>query len=390
MSLNPSPTRELILVTSFHDILAVLLVELIEVLELRRFDGQTISLERDLRTHDHQLSLEVLHDILEEVISHLVEPLAIDTLVVESVLQFIAHRDSQRIHRRDFLHLKVLDLTRKDIAGLGHLARDLAVSHELSRETFADSACNQIEQRVIIHRLITEQIAHEHPRTRRSECARRTLRIEVITVLLGEREITNDILVNVLVHRPLLPGAEVITHLEVNETISQRHRHTISDALVAVAVTSSHDHNIVGQLILAHATIENELVASSLNSRGSRVHLVQKQNDDGILRADLFRGEIDGLSPVHLTDVLVEERNTTDISGFHLCHTHIIHIAAEFISDFLNHFGLADARGTPEEHRALCLECSEESLAGLNRRDSEMIRNLRHFLDPCCEERVAL
>jgi ABC-type dipeptide/oligopeptide/nickel transport system ATPase component len=213
---------------------------------------------------------------------------------------------------------------------------------------------------------ISKQIADKDPRTRGSERTRRAFSVEVVTVLLSEREITNNVSVNTLVDSPSLPSIEVVTHFKVNEAVSERHRHAIRDTLVTVAVTSSNDNNVIRQLILTNPTIEDQLITSSLHSRGSRIHLIEEKNYDWVLCSEFFAGKIDGLGPIHLTDFLIEVRDTTNVSRFHLRHTQIDHVTTEFVSDVLNAFGLADTRRAPQEDWTLDLKRSKNSLAGLN------------------------
>ena len=185
---------------------------------------------------------------------------------------------------------------------------------------------------------------------------------------------------NALVDSPLLPRIEVIPHFKVNETISEGHGHTIRNTLVAVTVTSSNDDHIVGQLVIADPTIEDQLITSSHNRGRRRVHFIKEKNDDRILSSEFFCRKINGLGPIHLVDILIEVGDTTNISRFHLRHTQVNHVTTEIISDLLHDLRLADARRAPEKDGPLRLECSKNSLASLSRSDRQMIRHLRHFL----------
>lgn len=362
------------LVTRLYNVATEFLVELIEVLELRGFDRKLVSLECDLSTHDHQLRFEVTHHVRKEVISHFVELLAVRGLVVQCVLEFVAHRDRERVHSRHFLDRKILDLTRENVAGFGQLAVEAPVSHELASETLTDSTCRQIEQSVVISVLVLEKFANEDPRAGSSKRMTGRLSVVFVHVLLCEGQITNYVLVDALVDSPSLPRSEVGTHLQVNETIRKRLRHAIRNALVRVAVTSSdHDH-VRGQLVLTNATVENQLISSSHHRGGSRVHFIKEQHHDRVLSSRLLVGQIDRGSPIHLARVLVEVGDTTNVSGFHLRHTQIDHQTTEFLSDLSDHLRLTDAGRTPEKDGTLLAKRFENGPARLNAGDSQIVR----------------
>ena len=69
MSLADGP-HPLTLGVGLKDVLAVTLMELVEVLELGGLERQVVGSERDPSTHHHDLSLEVLHHVGEEAIGH--------------------------------------------------------------------------------------------------------------------------------------------------------------------------------------------------------------------------------------------------------------------------------------------------------------------------------
>ena len=53
-----------------QDVLAVPLMELVKVLELGGLEREIVGSERDTGAHDHDLGLEVLHHVSEEIVSH--------------------------------------------------------------------------------------------------------------------------------------------------------------------------------------------------------------------------------------------------------------------------------------------------------------------------------
>ena len=53
-----------------QDVLAVPLMELVEVLQLCGLERQVVGSECDSSTHHHKFSLKVLHHVSEEVIGH--------------------------------------------------------------------------------------------------------------------------------------------------------------------------------------------------------------------------------------------------------------------------------------------------------------------------------
>ena len=64
--------------------------------------------------------------------------------------------------------------------------------------------------------------------------------------LNGKTQVTHHVFVDTVVNCPLLPRSKVHFHLLVDETVCQRSWHSISNTLVAFAVTCGNHHNIVG------------------------------------------------------------------------------------------------------------------------------------------------
>ena len=56
-----------------ENVLAITLMELVKVLQLGGLERQVVSSQRNPCTHNHKLSLEVLHHVSKEVIRHAVE-----------------------------------------------------------------------------------------------------------------------------------------------------------------------------------------------------------------------------------------------------------------------------------------------------------------------------
>ena len=63
--------------------------------------------------------------------------------------------------------------------------------------------------------------------------------------------------VNFVLDSPGFPLFKVYTDFQVEEAVSQRARHTVGNTLVTHPVTSGNNHNIVGQLVSANATVED-------------------------------------------------------------------------------------------------------------------------------------
>ena len=185
---------------------------------------------------------------------------------------------------------------------------------------------------------------------------------------------------NAFVNSPVLPCSKVGSHFQVQETISEGHWHAICHTLVRVTVTCGNDNDIIGQLVLTDSTVQNQLIACSLNSWGCRVHFIEEENNHWVLFCEFFIGQIDGCGPVHLVDIFVEVRDASNISRLHLRHTQVNDETTKFIRNFLNNLRLADAGRAPQENRTLCLESFENSLTGLNGSDCEIVRNFRHVL----------
>ena len=153
----------------------------------------------------------------------------------------------------------------------------------------------------------------------------------------------------------------------MDKAVCQGSWHAVCDAFVRFTVTSSHHDNIVRQSILAHTTVQDQLICSRLHRSRGRVQLVQEQHHNGILAGSFFIGQFNRGSPVHLASVLVVERDTTNVCGLHLTQSQVNHKAAQLGSDAFHQFGFANARRAPQEQRALGLECFEDRLASLLR-----------------------
>ena len=238
------------------------------------------------------------------------------------------------------------------------------MSHELHSKAFAHSTCNQVGQSFVIHTVIQE-LAHETPRARSSKSTAGTFGVEVVEVLLGKTQVTNHVLVHPVVYSPLLPRSKVHLHFLVNETVSQRSWHAVSHTLVTFAVTCSHHDHVVRQHILANATVQDQLVCGTLHTWSGRVQLVQEQDHNRVLLGSFFVGQFDWWSPVHLANVFVVKRNTTDVSGFHLAQAQVDHETVEITGNAFNQFALANARRTPQEQRTFDTESCQQTVASL-------------------------
>ena len=236
------------------------------------------------------------------------------------------------------------------------MACNLTVCHELDSNTFANCTCNQVSQFGVSAVVIFQQLRHKGPRTRRSKRARARTRIKVVQVLFRKTHVTNHVLVDSVGNSPVLPGLVIYTHFQVNETVSQRSRHTISNTFVAFTVTSGNHNHVLRQNILTDTTVQDQLIRTCLNAWCGTVHFVQEQNDNGMLACKFFVGQIDRRSPIHLFVVLVEERNTTQVSGFHLRQTQVNERTAKFAGNTFHNFGLTNTRRAPQEYGTLLLK----------------------------------
>ena len=85
---NPPPGAAL--GVGLQDVLAVPLVELVEVLELGGLERQVVGCERHSGTHHHKLGLEVLHHERKEVIRHFMKLPVVDSPLMR-VAELVAH-----------------------------------------------------------------------------------------------------------------------------------------------------------------------------------------------------------------------------------------------------------------------------------------------------------
>ena len=72
-------------------------MELVEILKLGGLERQVVCGQRDPGSHDHQLGLEILHHVSEEIISHGMELFVCDLAHLQTVLEFIAEADHQTV-----------------------------------------------------------------------------------------------------------------------------------------------------------------------------------------------------------------------------------------------------------------------------------------------------
>ena len=77
-----------------ENVLAITLMELVKVLQLGGLERQVVRSQRNPGTHNHKLSLEVLHHVSKEVIRHAVEFLVRHLCNFQRILELIAQADN--------------------------------------------------------------------------------------------------------------------------------------------------------------------------------------------------------------------------------------------------------------------------------------------------------
>ena len=190
------------------------------------------------------------------------------------VLQLIAHRDCQTVHRGHFFDLEFFDLATQYIFGLGHLTCYLAVCHKTNCNPFAYSTRDQVCKFCIASIFVFQELTHKGPTTWGGKCTACTLWIKVKQGLFSERNVTYNIFVNVVVNCPLEPRIKIFANFQVNKAISKRTGHTISNTFVAFAITCRNNYDIVGQYIFANASVQNKLITCGLYTGCRTIHLV--------------------------------------------------------------------------------------------------------------------
>ena len=91
-----------------------------------------------------------------------------------------------------------------------------------------------------------------------------------------------DLLADAVVTGPVQPVVDMAFHIQMHHAVGQGRRHAVGHGPVALAVARGHHGPAVGQAVLAHAPVEDELVAGGLYQRGRGVEFVQEE--DAFLR----------------------------------------------------------------------------------------------------------
>ena len=102
-------------------------------------------------------------------------------------------------------------------------------------------------------------------------------------------------------------------HFQVNETISQRSRHTISNTLVSFSVTCGNNMYVVWQFVSTNTAVQNQLISCRLYSRCRRVHFIHEQDDLVMLSSHSLVGQFYRRSPFHLVRCSIKEWNTFNV-----------------------------------------------------------------------------
>ena len=178
---------------------------------------------------------------------------------------------------------------------------------------------------------------------------------------------------NLVHHSPLLPRCKVHLHLLVNKAVCQRRGHAIGHAFVAFTIACGNHNHIVRQFILANSAVQDQLISRRLDASRSRVHFVQEQHHNGIFCGSFFIGKVNRRRILHDILFFVVERNTTNVSGFHLAQTQVNHQAAKFFGNAFHKLTLANTRRAPQEQGTFDLECLEQGFTGLQGGDGATI-----------------
>ena len=263
------------------------------------------------------------------------------------ILQFIAHGNCQTVHGTNFFYLKLFHLTTQHFFGLGHLTCHFTVSHKTNSSTFAYSTCNQVCEFCITSIFIFQELTYKGPATWSSECTTSTLWIKIKQCLFCERNVTHNVLMNVVFNCPLEPTIKVFGNFQVYKTISQWARHSVTYTLVAFAITCGNNNYIVWKHILTNTSVKNKLITCGLHTGRRTIHFIQEQYYNGILTCKFCVRQINWGSPIHFLVVLVKERNTANVCGLHLAQTQVNHMTTKFCSQICNNFALTNAWRAP-------------------------------------------
>ena len=280
-------------------------------------------------------------------------------VVSKHFLELVAQCSGQRVFCANVLRVQFLNLTIEDVSGVRQLRSNCTVCLKLERNALANTCSNHVRNFVFIKAShITDRIANKRPRTWSSKRTLARTSVKVIQVFLKRGHITNNIGVDIVFNSPVKPIFVVHTDFVVQEAVSKRLRHTIRNTLIALTVTSSSNHNVVGQLVATNCTVENQLVSSGLRSRCSTVKFVKEEDNNIVILSHLRIGQFIGRREAHLVCVLIVVRVTFEVSGFPKRQAAVDQFRTKTISfvglaDAFERLGLTNAGRTPNHHRTL-------------------------------------
>lgn len=421
-------------------VLAELVVELLEVRQLRRIDLDLVLAERDAQRQHNNFVAEALHrkaDVVVELTMQLVvqfgELLALAQLqsqLAVQLLQHVAQADREGVvSGRIQLLIQLLHATFQHFLRIGQLGRDLEVGSEGGGRTGANGATEQDGEVGVVQlglhlagAVFTQQVRDHVPASRRAERLARHFRVELVEVVLVGVDETNHVGLHVPgVDSPGEPALEVGLEVEVDHSVRQRGRHTERHALVLRPVACSDQCHVLRQHVLADPAVQHQLIRSSLNARRRRGQLVEEEDvlgaivlehhtlvaevlsqfgaqlglacsvqfrilealglafdvgQLGAVHAGGSRGEFAHRRPAQGLGVLVEVRDALEVGRLHQVETDVEHDALGVTGDALDYVGLANAGRTPQHHRTLRCDRETDQVLGATGRNFLQVEGL--------------
>lgn len=169
--------------------------------------------------------------------------------------------------------------------------------------------------------------------------------VERVKEIGTEIEERNDFLAHPLGQSVLFPRVQVDFDREVKESVGQRGGHLGDCSTVLDSVASGEDEPAIGNHVVTHTTVQNELHGYVLNGRGSQVDLVQEEDTFPRLREEIGGSEVG--------DLVLDEGEAAQIGRGELGKSNVDDFHAVLLGHFVDHRTLADSGGPPHHHRRL-------------------------------------
>ncbi len=223
---------------------------------------------------------------------------------------------------------------RIDHAGLvGHLDRHVAVQDFLHGRQFAvdlderfEFGCSTVTHGRINAQADLEKVGSVSPASGAGPSD--GVFAELVEGVGAEVQVGNDFFPDTVLDRVGLPGVQIVLDSEVQEAVGERGGHLVDCSPVLDTVTGRDNEPVIGNDIVSHTAVQNELHGDVLNGGGSEVDLIQEEDTPPGL------GEKAGGSEVG--DPFLDVGKAANISGGELAEAYVDHLHAVLFGHLLN------------------------------------------------------